>query len=80
MRLWVEPAGGEQKSADVERKTVMLIYPLRYGNNRCCEEFYSTGSSFLKVKGNFNILTFFKVFCSMDLDTMATEPLNLLNN
>jgi hypothetical protein len=23
----VEPAGGEQKSADVERKTVMLIYP-----------------------------------------------------
>ncbi len=27
MRLWVEPAGGEQKSADVERKTVTLIYP-----------------------------------------------------
>ncbi len=27
MRLWVEPAGGEQKSADIERKTVTLIYP-----------------------------------------------------
>jgi hypothetical protein len=27
MHLWVEPAGGEQKSADVERKTVTLIYP-----------------------------------------------------
>ncbi len=27
MHLWVEPAGGEQKSADVEQKTVMLIYP-----------------------------------------------------
>jgi hypothetical protein len=27
MHLWVEPAGGEQKSADVERKMVMLIYP-----------------------------------------------------
>jgi hypothetical protein len=26
MRLWVESAGGEQKSADVEWKTVMLIY------------------------------------------------------
>jgi hypothetical protein len=27
MRLWVEPAGGEQKSADVEWKMVTLIYP-----------------------------------------------------
>jgi hypothetical protein len=27
MRLWVEPAGGEQKSADIERKMVTLIYP-----------------------------------------------------
>ncbi len=27
MRLWVEPVGGEQKSADIERKIVMLIYP-----------------------------------------------------
>jgi len=27
MRLWVEPAGGERKSADVEEKTVTLIYP-----------------------------------------------------
>jgi hypothetical protein len=26
-RLWVEPAGGERKSTDVEWKTVMLIYP-----------------------------------------------------
>jgi len=26
MRLWVGPEGGEQKSADVERKTVTLIY------------------------------------------------------
>jgi hypothetical protein len=24
---WVEPAGGELKSADVEQKTVTLIYP-----------------------------------------------------
>jgi hypothetical protein len=27
MRLWVEPAGRERKSADIERKMVMLIYP-----------------------------------------------------
>jgi hypothetical protein len=27
MHLWVEPAGGEWKSSDVEWKTVMLIYP-----------------------------------------------------
>jgi hypothetical protein len=27
MSLWVELAGGEQKSADVERKMVTLIYP-----------------------------------------------------
>jgi hypothetical protein len=27
MHLWVEPAGGEQKSADVEQKMVTLIYP-----------------------------------------------------
>jgi hypothetical protein len=27
MCLWVEPAGGEQKSADIERQMVMLIYP-----------------------------------------------------
>ncbi len=27
MHLWVEPAGGEQKSTDVDRKTVTLIYP-----------------------------------------------------
>jgi hypothetical protein len=27
MCLWVEPAGGEQKSADVEQKMVTLIYP-----------------------------------------------------
>jgi hypothetical protein len=26
MRFWVEPAGGEKKSADIEQKTVMLIY------------------------------------------------------
>jgi len=25
--LWVEPAGGERKSADVEQKMVTLIYP-----------------------------------------------------
>jgi hypothetical protein len=24
---WVEPAGGEQKSADIEQKMVTLIYP-----------------------------------------------------
>jgi hypothetical protein len=29
MRLWVEPAGGEQKSAYVERKMVTLIYTYR---------------------------------------------------
>jgi hypothetical protein len=27
LRLWVEPAGGERKFANVEWKTVMLIYP-----------------------------------------------------
>jgi hypothetical protein len=27
MHLWVEPAGGEQKSTYVEQKTVTLIYP-----------------------------------------------------
>jgi len=27
MHLWVEPAGREQKSADVELKMVTLIYP-----------------------------------------------------
>jgi hypothetical protein len=27
MHLWVEPVGGEWKSADIEQKTVMLIYP-----------------------------------------------------
>ncbi len=27
MRLWVEPSGGEQKSADIEQKMVTLIYP-----------------------------------------------------
>jgi hypothetical protein len=27
MHLWVKPADREQKSADVERKTVTLIYP-----------------------------------------------------
>jgi hypothetical protein len=27
MLLWVEPAGGEQKSDNIEQKTVMLIYP-----------------------------------------------------
>jgi hypothetical protein len=27
MRLWVEPAGVERKSAGVEWKTVTLIYP-----------------------------------------------------
>jgi hypothetical protein len=26
MHLWVEPAGGERKSADIERKIVTLIY------------------------------------------------------
>jgi hypothetical protein len=27
MHLWVEPAGGEWKSADIEQKMVTLIYP-----------------------------------------------------
>jgi hypothetical protein len=27
MHLWVEPAVGEQKSAEVEGKTVTLTYP-----------------------------------------------------
>jgi hypothetical protein len=27
MHLWVEPAGGEQKSADFEWKMVTIIYP-----------------------------------------------------
>jgi hypothetical protein len=27
MHLWVEPAGRERKSANVEQKTVTLIYP-----------------------------------------------------
>jgi hypothetical protein len=27
MHLWVELAGGERKSADIEQKTVTLIYP-----------------------------------------------------
>jgi hypothetical protein len=26
MRLWVEPAGGEQKSTNIEQKMVTLIY------------------------------------------------------
>jgi hypothetical protein len=30
MRLWVEPAGGEQKSADVEQKMVTLFYPYAF--------------------------------------------------
>ncbi len=38
MCLWVEPAGREWKSADVEQKTVTLIYPypyLRTGGESC---------------------------------------------
>ncbi len=34
MRLWVEPAGGEWKSTDVEQKMVKLIYPYRRFWNR----------------------------------------------
>jgi hypothetical protein len=30
MHLSVEPAGGEQKSADVEQKMVTLIYPYAF--------------------------------------------------
>ncbi len=33
MRLYVEPAGGEQKSADIERKMVTLIYPYPNAKN-----------------------------------------------
>ncbi len=41
MHLWVEPAGGEQKSADIEWKTVTLIYPYRakhFGATRHLQE------------------------------------------
>jgi hypothetical protein len=37
MRLWVEPAGREEKSADVERKTVKLIYPYPGANQLILE-------------------------------------------
>jgi len=30
MRLWVEPAGRERKSANIEWKMVTLIYPYPY--------------------------------------------------
>jgi hypothetical protein len=42
MHLWVEPAGGEQKSADVEQKTVTLIYPYPIFNY-CHENIYRRG-------------------------------------
>jgi hypothetical protein len=36
---WVEPAGGgKQKSADVERKTVMLFYPYPTKGNHIKDE------------------------------------------
>ncbi len=34
----VEPAGGERKSADVERKTVTLIYPYPFKYDLCPAE------------------------------------------
>ncbi len=34
MHLWVEPAGGERKSANVEQKMVTLIYPYPFTTKR----------------------------------------------
>jgi len=64
MHLWVEPAGGEQKSADIEQKTVTLIYP--YPNN------YSPKGFVVQV---WNSVAGFEIFQLLySLETWQQQP------
>jgi hypothetical protein len=48
MHLWVEPDGGERKSANIERKTVTLIYP--YPSNQVFHYIPTHADQDLEVK------------------------------